>query len=553
MPHPIQVLSLCAATFLANVVTVNAQQQNKTERKTPEKRVTVQETFDPTFRIEPLSHRVTGRGGDVIPFKFSIESANRDTSIEVVPVGLRQELTGMILHDVESQQADAIRLVTPTVMNLSANKSSSIEGVVRLPSGDAKHHSLGILVRDIGNQANVQPTFDADGKRKTQAAIRFITQYVLRLDLEIEGVRGEQGHRLIVEDVKLTPLDGRPRLQAIVSNPTDTTFEFEMRSKISSSPSDRSIKPLRLVMPVRASVSDETRYVGRILPKSRIRMEELLVEAIAGGEYDIDSELVYDGRVVSKKKFHVEVDPEDYPAQEVLIAQAASGLQVSPSQIELSQLRGGNRRLTVLFKNNGKEDRTVKLSALAEDGMKLSAAMFQPEEFRLAPGASRKIALTMKGQADSDHATDYGHVLVETKSEKRDYTESKRLPLALIYKKPPDTKISMSPLVWDPSGKYACFRSTVENSGASHMPIDARLTITGETGGRVQLLGGFGKWLMPGTKDSLTFRMDQPLPPGNYQLKCELQTGAQPITTEQTFTVTDMDSATNTKPVSTGR
>lgn len=552
MPRPIQVLSLCAATFFANVLTASAQQKDAPS-KAPGKRVAVQETFDPTFRIEPLSHRITGRGGDVIPFKFSIESANRDTTIEVVPVGLRQELTGMILHDVESAQADSIRLITPSTMNLNANKSSSIEGVVRLPSGDAKHHSLGILVKDIGNQANVQPTFDADGKRKTQAAIRFITQYVLRLDLEIEGVRGEQGHRLVIEDVKITPLDGRPRLQAIISNPTDTTFEFEVRSKIAASPSDRSIKPLRLVMPVRSTVSDETRYVGRLLPKSRIRMEEMLSEAIAGGSYQVESELVYDGRVVSKKATQVEVDPEDFPAQEVLISQAAPGLQVSPSQIELSQLRGGNRRLTLLFKNTGKEDRNIKLSAVSDDGLQLAAAMFQPDEFRLAPGASRKVALTLKGQSGIEQAADYGQVLIETKSEKRDYTEAKRLPLALVYKKPPDTSISMSPLAWDPSGKYPCFRATIENTGESHMPIDARLTIVGETGGRVQLLGGFGKWLMPGTKTSLTFRMDQPLPPGNYQLKCELQTGSKPAVSEQTFTVTDMDSAANTKPVSTGR
>ncbi|MEQ1826325.1 MAG: hypothetical protein ABL921_10270 [Pirellula sp.] len=554
MPHTTKILNLCAIAFFVSSFSALAQNKaNEKDRRGTGTRISVQESFEPTFRIEPLSHRINGRGGDIIPFKFAIESANRDTTIEVVPIGLKQELTGMILHDAGSPQADAIRLITPTKMNLSANKSSSIEGVLRVPSGDAKHHSLGIMVKDVGDQTNVQPTFDATGKRNTQAAIRFITQYVLRLDLEIDGVRGEQGQRLIIEDVKLTPWDGRPRLQALVSNPTDTTFEFELRAKLGASPSDRSVKPLRLVMPVRNGVSDDTRFQGRILPKSRIRMEELLPEAIAGGRFEAEVELIYDGRTVSKKSFPIDVDPEDYPAQEVLITQVAGGLQVSPSQIELSQIRGGNRRLTLLFKNIGKEDRSVKLRAMSYDDLDLPAAMFQPEEFRLAPGASRKIALTMKGQIGGDQSTEYGYVLIETKSEKKDYIESKKLPLALIYKKPSNTRIGMSPLVWDPSGKYPCFRTTVENSGNSHMPIDARLTVTAELGGRIQIPGGFGKWLMPSTKSPLTFRVDNALAPGNYQLKCELQTGGEPAVIEQTFTVTDIESAAGTKPVSTNR
>ncbi|MBU6176102.1 MAG: hypothetical protein KGQ60_20030, partial [Planctomycetes bacterium] len=198
--------------------------------------------------------------------------------VEISPIGLRQELTGLILHDPDGNQADMVRLVSPTTMKLSANTTSKIEGVVRVPSGDAKYLSLGIIVRDIGKQDG--PLSPRDNPNKTQAAIRFLTQYVLRIDLEIEGARGEEANRLIVDQIRLVPFEGRPLLQAMIMNPTDTTFELEARARIRSTPQDRSNRPVRLAMPVRSNVQDESRYLGRILPKSRIRMEELLPEAI---------------------------------------------------------------------------------------------------------------------------------------------------------------------------------------------------------------------------------------------------------------------------------
>ncbi len=512
--------------------------------------VVVRESFEPTFRIEPLVNRLNGRSNDELPFKFTIESANRETTVEIVPIGLAQDISGQVLHNAELKISDTIRLLTPQTLKLEANKSAYIEGLVKIPRGEAKHHSCGIMVRDIGSENTLSPSFDPSGKRKTQAGIRFMTQYILRLDIEVDGTRGEQVQQLLIEEASVQPRNGRPLLQAIVTNPTDTTFEFELRARLRSSPSDRTAKQVSLVMPIRAANEDDSRKIGRILGKSRIRMEELLPETIAGGQYEVDLEIWSDQRAVKKKTIGIDVDAEDFPAQEVIIAQVGPGLQVSPAQIELSHLRGGSRRVSILLKNHGKEDRSVQLKALGEDELPLGSVTFQPSSVKLAPGASRKIAMTLIG-GQSEQTFSYGHVLIESQSDRKEFRDTKRLPLAILYKKGGETSINVSPLAWDPNGKYPAFRTTVENTGTLHFPIDARLTIASELGRRYQVLGGFGRWVMPGQKMQTSFRLDFPLPPDNYKLKCEFITGGDPAVVEQEFVVSDLTDAADKNPVST--
>jgi len=514
-----------------------------TTRRDPPREISVTQSFEPAFAIEPLSHRIEGRSNEVIPFQFKIESANRDAQVEVSIVGLRQEMNGQIFHDEKADMTELIRLVSPDKMTLQADKPSMIEGLVQMPRGESKYHSFGILVRDVGRGNDITPQFNPDGSQKTQAGIRFVTQYVLRLDMVVEGVRGEQGHQIQVEEVRMTPLDGRPRLQAIVSNPTGTAFEFELRARIRSSPSDRSFKALRLVLPVRASIQDDTRYRGRILPKSRIRMEELLPEAIAGGQYEVDLELIFEDRVVDKKTLPISVVAQDFPAQEVLIAQVGEDLQVSPAQVELSQARGGSRRQTILLKNSGKDTKSITLSAVGANQLPMEAAMIQPSEIQLPPNGSRKLSITLRSQSAGGDAVQYGKLIVSSKSDSRDYKETKELPLAIVLKQPESPIVTMTPLEWVVDGAYPGFVTTLKNNGDTHLPLQALLTIVDSNGRRMAIPSGFGRWLMPGSNSKLEFRMEGPMIPGEYQLACEILNQDKPITAKQVFTVTDLENS----------
>jgi hypothetical protein len=166
---------------------------------------------------------------------------------------------------------------------------------------------------------------------------------------------------------------------------------------------------------------------------------------------------------------------------------------------------------------------------------------------QLAPGSSRKIALTLRNQNTDDRFVEYGHLLVDSKSDDRDFHETKKLPLAVILKKIPSTQISMSPLQWDSGSEYPGFRTKVDNLGDTHLPLQARLLLIDPNGRRISIPSGFGRWLMPRSSTQLEFRLDHPLPPGEYQLRCELQQEGEPIVTQQQFVISDLENSVSAR------
>lgn len=507
--------------------------------------VNIQETFQSAFVIEPLVQRLSGRSGTTLSFKFKLESFNRETRIDILPVGLKQELSGRIVVDQSKEvSSNVLRLLTPSSMTLLPGVSSFIEGVVQIPRGDSEFHTLGLLIREAGKENEMKPTFDANGNVQTKAGLQITTQYLLRIDLVVEGVRSDQANQVTFGDVRMSPIQGRPQLNLVATNPTTSAIEFELRARLRRSANDSSFQPLRLNMPIRGDMETEEKFIGRLLPKGRVRMEGLLPEAIASGDYEVDIDLLVSGRSMKKQTFSININSNDFPAQDVIISQAAEGLMIAPAQIELSQTRGGVRRVSVSITNHSTSSKSIDLSAIDASGQQLTGVTIQPSQVSLPPGTNRKLSIIMKGNIGTSVPAEYGSLRIITKSEERDYTESKELPLALIYKNLRATEVSIDPVVWDPGDNQSPrFRTMIRNVGESHLPIDARLSVNGSSGYREVLHGGFGKWLMPGESMWVNFAVDQPLPPGDYVLRFEMQTGTQPISTTQTFQVTDLVTA----------
>ena len=86
------VFTACVALFAVCVGDPQAALAQKAGRGN---QIVVRESFEPTFRIEPLVNRLNGRSNEELPFKFNIESANRDTTVEIVPIGLAQDISGL--------------------------------------------------------------------------------------------------------------------------------------------------------------------------------------------------------------------------------------------------------------------------------------------------------------------------------------------------------------------------------------------------------------------------------------------------------------------------
>jgi hypothetical protein len=86
----------------------------------------------------------------------------------------------------------------------------------------------------------------------------------------------------------------------------------------------------------------------------------------------------------------------------------------------------------------------------------------------------------------------------------------------------------------------------VLNQGNVHLPLHGKLQLSSERGQSVELLAGFGRWLLPGQSHQLTFRLPRPLPPGTYRCRGELDLGEgrDPVTLKEAFYVQEAKQTT---------
>lgn len=523
--------------FVCLLATLVVSQQGYAQRQG-----TVTQNFDPAFHIEPLVQKLEGRRGDVVRFQFKVTPANKDAEIEVSLVGLRQELSGQITYDESEVDNDSIQLLNAGRVNVPRDQSYVIEGVVKVPQGDASYYTYGVLVKDFGTQRDRDSKFSPDGKELTQAGIIFITQYVLRVELFVTNARGERANSLSIEDGQVSVANGLPQLGVVVRNPSDTTFEFEVRTQIKKTPTDRSFKVIRMVMPIRQSQETEDRFVGRLLPKSSVLMRGLMVDPLMSGQYQMEVEMFVADRKVASKSFAIEVDANDFPAQAVRIAQVGGDVYVSPATLELSQIRGGERRITLEFKNNSDTPRTIQLAAQNTLGMPLPGLNIQPQEFTLSGGRSRKLSVSLRRMDEFASPVEYGSLVVSSTSPREEFAQSGKVPLAISFSDNAQAVVEMESIRWV-DGKYPGFKALLTNSGNKHLALDARLLIISEDGRRIMIPAGYGRWLMPGEQSDLEFRLPSTLPPGEYQLICDVQNGTNPIVKTQTFSVSDFEAA----------
>ncbi|MEM9645668.1 MAG: hypothetical protein AAF989_11810, partial [Planctomycetota bacterium] len=194
------------------------------------KRVTLSKKVEPSFHIEPIVHRFEARRGAVIPFTFEIASTGKDMNVDVLPVRLRQEESGVILHDLSSPSPDEVKIDSPGTFTLRAGDKHHIEGTVTVPLARTNFLSYGILVRDKGFRG--EDGAAAGEANSTMAEVNFVTQYVLRIDIET-GVRDSSAMNLLkLERGELASELGMPLARVYLTNPTEFAFEFKVRGSI---------------------------------------------------------------------------------------------------------------------------------------------------------------------------------------------------------------------------------------------------------------------------------------------------------------------------------
>jgi hypothetical protein len=496
-----------------------------------ERRVTLRQTVEPSFHIEPIVHRFEALRGAKIPFRFEIRSTGKAMNVTVMPVRLRQELTGIILHDLEGAAPEEIELSSQTEFKLAPGESQYIEGIVTVPLAKSNFLSFGVLVRDNG-QASAEKPGESD-PNVVKAGVRFVTQYVLRIDIET-GVKdlSEMDH-LVFEQGQVFSEQGMPVVKTMLFNPTDFAFECAVRGTIKSGNTSRP-QPFRMTLPSRASLENDERFLIRIMPKSKIVLSAAVEELLFPGEQTLQLEVTNGRRAVVDQSFAVNVRPGDFPALETKLAYLDRELSVQPAQIEVGKIEGSSRSTNLRFTNSSVNPKTVKLQVRDLQGNELNTIQLSSNDFELKPGRTQTIRASVQS-SDVDVAQ-YGVIQLQI-GEGPEQT-SQELPLAVLLGQPASPNVGLGELESVEQNGYTSFRLKVTNNGTGYAPVHADLQVARESSGRaLELADGFGRWLKPGETRELMFKPQEVLPEGDYQVSLRLQTTPDQAPVTQTLII----------------
>ena len=521
----VRIVSVCASVILIGglIGWVAAQEGKDASGPGGERVVTINQMVETAFRVEPVVQRLKAGRGEVVPFSYSIESNGKSMDVELKVVALRQEENGAILHDETSAPTTALKLSTPKDFAIAPGKAMVVKGELTVPLTKTNFHSFGILVRDQGQIKKLNPKVDAQGKRLTQAGVRFITQYVLRCDVEVTNGSGAKVGDLKIEQAELAEQDGWAVARAYLSNPTDSAVECSVRCTIPGLDTASRAKFFPLGLPSRADMDERDRYVVRILPHSRVRVEAPTASAVPFGDQKLQIEVVAGQARGAKDEFPVKVELGDFPAQESLLARTEQSLAISPGRVLLSKIKGGKTALPIILSNPTAVAQEVELETVDLQGHPLVGLALSAKRVVIKPNSAQTVTAMIKTQKGLDKPI-FGFLRVTPAGQGAPSAAATKIPVALMYGEPTAPKVTFTELALHSSGANRKFVVQAKNEGAGFAPIHGSLTLADERGTTLRMRAGYGKWLLPGETADLIFKPNTAIPDGSYQVKLSLST-----------------------------
>ncbi|TWU60452.1 hypothetical protein Poly51_07280 [Rubripirellula tenax] len=500
-----------------------------------ERRVTLTQSVEPSFHIEPIVHRFEARRGTTIPFRFEIKSTGKAMNVTVMPVQLRQEVTGIILHDDLAAAPDELRFTTPTEFELAPGESTYLEGEVTVPLALSNYLSFGVLVRDNGYVAEKKA--DPNDPTRISAGVRFVTQYVLRIDIETGVKDVSQMNRLQFEHGSVRNNLGMPVAQTFLVNPTDFAFECNVRGTIESATTSRP-KPFQMMLPSRVNLQGEERYLVRVMPQSRVQVSAPVDELLFPGDQTLRLEVTNGRRGLVNQEFNVNVGQGDYPALEVRQAYLDHELSVQPAQIEVGDIAGASRSGNLRFTNNSVRPKNVVAELVDLDGNVINDVTLSSDNFDVRPGRTKTIRIAVSSSSDAEK-TKYGDIRLRVKDDESGESVQS-IPLAMSFGDAPKTDVTVGELAKVEKNGFTSFGLIVTNNGTGFVPVHADLQVADGSGRTMDLADGFGRWLRPGETRELAFVPQSTLTAGQYQIALSLKTTPDEVPVERTLVI-DLD------------
>lgn len=497
--------------------------------------VTSQQPFKPTFLIQPLVQRKESPRGRTVEFEYEIESNLKATKLEIKTVGMKQEENGVILPDPDVLASTEARMLTPENVSLAKGAKHVARCRVQVPRNNNPFLAYGVLVRQLPDDSL------RSVNEGTQVGVQFLSQYLLRAEVDVVGARGDSISKMDIQSGELVAENGSALVTVFVKNPTSTAMEFQVRTELVSVDTGKSYRS-KLWVPCRRNVDEPDRYDARILPDTRLRLEGFLPTAVFPGKYELNVELLYKGRALKRQMFPVTIQSGDFPAQDATIVQVAKDIGISPSSLELSLRPGGRRIQTVAIENNSQQSIVATLKAKPFAGELANWINFRPAEIELAPGQKRKVIVTLGRKRDFPEHT-YAFATVEVRPSVGTAIGSQDIPIGLLTRSESEPELKFGALQWQPKPRGFVF--PVKNEGARHAALQAQMMLKDAFGRQLVFGGGYGTWLLPGKESDLTFAMPQMPPPGDYQMTVMMSRGEglDPIRLSQQITIQSAQSA----------
>ncbi|PHQ36400.1 hypothetical protein CEE69_03090 [Rhodopirellula bahusiensis] len=507
------------------------------------RRVSIERRVEQAFRIEPVVQRFRGRRGEVIPFSFQVTSTGKTMQIDVSPIQLRQEETGIILHDEHSPPMEGVKFTTPTRFTLNAGETVELKGKVTIPLVKTNYISFGLLVRDEGTVND--PSAEEFAGDQTQASVRYVTQYVLRVDVETGVSDLSSVERLELQEAQVVSHEGMPYVRAYVKNPTNFALECRIRAELTPAdsgnlPRSRSANPVSLFMPSRANVEDKDKYLIRMMPNARLRLEAPLEMSLVDGQYDLNLQVSNGRRTMLEQTFPQTLLVDAFRALDTRIANLGPGVTLEPAQIELGRVEGTQRMLTIEISNNSEDDQQIHLVPRDHLGDPMSRLMLSKSKFDLAAGRSKTIRALLRGISKTSSQWGTLDVIRRNLNSPNDVESATSLPLELVHQQRPVLNVESGPLQWANLAGGNAFVMEITNQGEGYAPIQGELLLGRDDGSRPhRLLDGFGRWLAPGQKRELQFHVPADLEAGKYQVRLSVRS-RENVAVEEQVVVLDL-------------
>lgn len=493
----------------------------------------------PSFRVEPLIHRLQVLPGQRRQVVFELTALERDLTLECRPVGLTQRLDGLILPDEGAAAAAGFRLASPERLVIRRGRTGRIEGWWSVPAGAAGSHSVGLLVTDV-SPARPPVAADTPAAGGSGARVRFVTRYLLRVDAQV-GRAGAPLAAPTIERAALVERNGRAVATALVRALPEEGGAWQATARLLCGGRPVGAE-FPLGLPVRANQPLPTRHELVLLPGSRVLAAAATPDPVAPGQYDLEVRLSRAGRTARVAASEVEVREGDFPAQATVLAQVVREVSVSPSVLEFSMGAGGDRLLPLSLVSRSAQGLRIRLVPKdLEGGGTPGWLSVRPPEFTLPPGGRRKVLVAVRGAAGL--STDrYARLRVEVAPTETTAGGATTVPVALLAGPgaPSVGDWGCGPLRYRPAsdGQRGEVTALVRNDGPRRLAVRSRLELVDELDRAITSEAGHGAWVLPG--EELTLRHPTPaLPPGEYCTRQETTVGddAEPVVRESVLVV----------------